>query len=104
MAVVTKEDEALQALQERMRGARSGEVEVLDVRLEYRLDEASEEYVRVTLILSDPAPGRETWPLQSVKELYRRAYAEVGRLEITSYLAVTVETRDDYEDVRGGDR
>jgi hypothetical protein len=102
MAVVTREDEALTTLQERIRGARSGEVEVLDVRVEHDLDEEMDEYVRITLVLTDPAPGRETWPLESVKDLTRRTYAMADEFEVMSRLVVTVRERDDAEP-DGGD-
>jgi hypothetical protein len=104
MAVVTREDEALEALQERMRGARSGEVEVLDVRLDHDLDEEMDEYVRITLVLSDPPPGRETWPLVSVQDLTRRTYVAADGLEIKSRLVVTRRTREDYEEPGWGEQ
>jgi hypothetical protein len=105
MAVVTKEDEALEALRERMRGARSGEVEVLDVRTErdwYPQLPDIDEFVRVTLKLSDPGLGRPTWPGNSVDELIRRSYLTADELEIESDVVVTYRSREDWEPDGGG--
>lgn len=103
MAVVTKEDTALEALRASLRGERSDQVEVIDVRTEYLLDSYAEECVAVTLILNDPAPGLYTWPLDNVHELLDRAHEVAATLPIPTRVVVDVNARPDYDDL-GGNR
>lgn len=102
MAVMT-EEEAVEKLKKRLRGQRSGEVEVTDVRAEYLFDFdwRAEEYLAVTLVLTDPPPGRETWPLDSVRDLRRRARDIAGTLPIATRVGVDVRARPDYDESVG---
>lgn len=97
MAVMT-EERAIEMLKERLRGQRSGEVEVTDVRTEFLLDSYAEEYLAVTLVLTDPPPRRETWPLESVRDLRRRARDIAGTLPIATRVGVDVRARPDYDE------
>jgi hypothetical protein len=103
MSAVT-ESSALKALRDYMRGQRSGDVVVLDTHAEHLLDEYMEDYIYFTLILDDPAPGLEVWPVLDVRALHRRAYKEARRLEITPRVSVHAGSLGVYGQFVGGDR
>jgi hypothetical protein len=81
MAVMT-ETESLNQLRWRMVGERHGVVSVRDVRFEYLVNEAAEEYLRVVLVLSDPPGNRVGWPIDDIHELRRKAQVELADLRI----------------------
>jgi hypothetical protein len=63
---------------------------VQEVRTEYRFEWDGDEYVIVTLVVSDPPPGRSTWPLDDVYALKMSVRDTATRLGILSDLHVRV--------------
>jgi hypothetical protein len=80
--LVVSETEQLDAFREHMVGQRSGALSVTDIRYEYLINQDTEEYLHITLVLSQPPADLETPPLADVRALTRRGDAEARRLRI----------------------
>lgn len=81
-------EEAGQELAASLNGRHSGTVQVIDVVVEVAEDRDGVPAVNLTAILADPAPGADTWPLESLLPLRRdvRALANGMGLEAPVYL------------------
>jgi hypothetical protein len=98
------ETRELNALRDYLRGQRSGDVEVLDTHVEQLLDEYMEDYIQLTLIVNDPAPGLQVWPPEDTRELRTRAYEEARRLQIPLRVIARIGSLRSYGQFVRGDR
>jgi len=90
------DDRAAAQLAVAVRGSRSGDVEVVDVEIERRFDRDRDEYLLMVLVLSPPARGADTWPVDDTYELRANARAEAAKLGIgVSELALSIRTSGD---------
>jgi hypothetical protein len=87
------------AIAELERFATEMEVEGLEVHkatvvLDERLD--GEQLTRITLLVSDPEPGRETWEFDSVRELKRELARKATEIDLPS-ISVTLVPNSEAE-------
>ncbi len=106
--MATFTDGHLDDLRRRLRSEHIGSIEVRDVFVERRFDAEGVEYVQVTLVVSEPRAGQQTWPVNDAFELRQRVRwtaAEVGipvDVSITITSAGEADTQDDEEDDDAG--
>lgn len=93
--VVVTDTGKLDELRQTLRGRREGVVEVREVRTEYRYDGDGDEYLLITLVVSDPPPDGATWPLDDVYALQSFVEDTASGLGILSDLDVTVTASGD---------
>jgi hypothetical protein len=74
------DEEAATRLADAIRGHRSRNVAVVDAITDIRYDSDRGEYVLLVLVLSPPAQGADTWPLEDTRQLRADARAEAARL------------------------
>lgn len=82
MTVVSVDERAAARLAEAIRGRRAGNVEVIDVRTDIRWSPDRGEYLLIELVLSPPAPGTDTWPLVSTRQLREETRTEAAGLNL----------------------
>jgi hypothetical protein len=98
MATLT--EGGLAALREQAGRVRSGSMEVLEARVEARFDSDGEEYAHITLVVSRPPPGQQTWSLEDafqVRQAVRRIAAKLGLADSHAIL-MTMSRGSDTED------
>lgn len=88
MATTMSLEEVGSELASILKGRQSEAVEVLDVVVEVTEDRDGVPAVNLTAVLSDPSPGADTWPLESLLPLRRdvRARANEIGLQAPVYL------------------
>lgn len=55
----------------KLRDQHAGGTKVRDVKVEFRDDSSEQEALFVVLVLSDPPPGQESWPIDDLWDLRR---------------------------------
>jgi hypothetical protein len=103
MTTVALTQRKLDQLRIRLLGMQAGSIEVVDAKVEPQFDHAGEEYVEVTLVLSDPPDGADTWSLDdafALRQEVRRVAAD--DLEIDERVAIAFGASVGY-DVVGDD-
>jgi hypothetical protein len=87
VAMVTIDRGIPERLAGALRGRRSNEVSVVDVAAEWQFDRDDEEYLDVTLILSPPPTGADSWSVDDTYQLrmMAREEAESLGLDIRQY-------------------
>jgi hypothetical protein len=98
----------LTELKARLIGVRAGTIEIVDAKVEWQLDSSGEEYLEVTLVLSDPPPGQETWSLddafalrQEVRRITDEEFAITESVAIA--FAASVRFNEPREDADPGE-
>jgi hypothetical protein len=92
---VAIDEQAATSLADTMRGRRSHDVTVVDVETELRFDRDGEEYLLVELVLSPPAAGADTWPVDDTYQLQVEARDEAAKLGLGSRVALSIRTSGD---------
>ncbi|MBS1881626.1 MAG: hypothetical protein JSS97_01565 [Actinobacteria bacterium] len=64
-----------------LRNRRTGKTEIEDVRVEIREDASEREALFITLVLSGPPSGADTWPIDDLWALRRMTREVVNELE-----------------------
>lgn len=78
----------LAALCDLLRGQVVDGVRIHDARAELVPGATGETIVRLTLLLDDPAPGTDTWPLDTLRAMESRAWDEAAALAIPEWVYV----------------
>jgi hypothetical protein len=84
-------------LSDRLKDQEAGSIQVKDARIEVRDDPSGEAGLVIVLVLSDPPPGAETWPVDDLWELrriVRDVVAEVGLSPDNMPWSVAFESED----------
>ena len=100
MATIMSLEEVGETLASRLRGRRSGAVEVRDVEVAVTEDRDGVAAVNLTAVLADPAPGTDTWPLETLLPLRRDVLKHANELGLESpvylwFKAVSDPPQDD---------
>jgi hypothetical protein len=77
----------LAALCNPLRGQVVAGVRIHDARAEVTPG-AVEPIIRLTLLLDDPEDGRDTWPMDAMREMESRAWDEAARLGLPEWVYV----------------
>lgn len=86
---------ALDALRDQVTKARSGSIRVVDAQVESRFDPDGEEYVQVSLVISEPPPGQQTWSLEDAFNLRQAVRRSAAALGLSSPLSVSMTVAGD---------
>jgi hypothetical protein len=78
----------LAALCDALRGQALGGIQVHDASAELVPGATGETIIRLTLLLDDPAAGRDTWPLEALRRMETRAWDEAAALDIPEWVYV----------------
>lgn len=87
-AATTTTATKLAALCDVLRGQVVADIRIHDARAELVPGATGETIVRLTLLLDDPAPGNDTWPLDALREMESRAWDEATGLGIPEWIYV----------------
>lgn len=87
-AATTTTTAKLAALCDALRGQVLADIRVHDARAELVPGATGETIVRLTLLLDDPAPDNDTWPLDALRKMETRAWDEAARLDIPEWVYV----------------
>jgi hypothetical protein len=82
--------EKLAALCEALRGQVIAGVRVHEVTAEVKPGSDGEPIVRLRLIVTDPARGRDTWPVETVRSIEQRARDEAWKRGLAEWVYVTL--------------
>lgn len=99
--------DAAERLADSMRGYRSGEVTVLDVKTDVRYTPDRDFYLQVDLRVTAPPRGELTWELDDVREIEDEALAralEIGlsRDDVATFIIDTGQPPADDQTAAGG--
>lgn len=87
-AATTTTAAKLAALCDALRGQVVTGVRIHDARAELVPGATGETIVRLTLLLDDPAPGNDTWPLDALRDMETRAWDGAAALAIPEWIYV----------------
>jgi hypothetical protein len=94
--------EKLAALCDALRGQVIAGVRVHEATAEIKPGSDGEPIVRLRLVAADPARGRDTWPVETVRSIEQRARHEAWKLGVAEWVYVTLigqsEAGEDDED------
>lgn len=82
-------------LRSRLLNERAGTTTVNAVEVEPRFDAAGDEYILVTLIVSEPPPGEATWPLDDAFHLRERARQAAAEIDVPTEVEITITSAGD---------
>lgn len=87
-AATTTTPAKLAALCDALRGQVIDGIRIHDARAELVPGATGETIVRLTLLLDDPVPGHDTWPLDALRDMETRAWDKAAALAIPEWVYV----------------
>jgi hypothetical protein len=87
--------EKLAALCDALRGHSVADVRIYEAFAEVKPGSDGEPIVRLRLIVADPARGRDTWPVETVRRIEQRARDEAWKLGLAEWVYVTLIARSE---------
>lgn len=87
-AATTTTPAKLAALCDALRGEVVAGIRIHDARAELVPGATGETIVRLTLLLDNPAPGHDTWPLDALRDIETRAWDDAATLAIPEWVYV----------------
>lgn len=90
--------EKLPVLVDALRGQVVAGVRIHDLHAEIKPGAEGDTVVRLTLLVDDPRPGTRTWPVETRREIERRAQDEAWRLGVPEWTYVALVALGEADD------